>query len=123
MKVNPGKCHILLSTKNPTDVHLEGACITSSSCEKLLGITKDSDLKFDQHISDLCNKGSKNINALCRIRSYMSLEKRRIVIETFVESKLNYCPLIRMLHSRILNNKIYRLYERALSIVYSDYKS
>ena len=51
-KVNPGKCHILLSTKNPTDVHLEGACITSSSCEKLLGITKDSDLKFDQHISD-----------------------------------------------------------------------
>ena len=52
MKVNPGKCHILLSTKNPTDVHLEGACITSGSCEKLLGITKYSDLKFDQHISD-----------------------------------------------------------------------
>ena len=123
MKVNPGKCHILLSTKNPTDVHLEGACITSSSCEKLLGITKDSDLKFDQHISDLCNKGSKNINALCRIRSYMYLEKRRIVIETFVESSLNYCPLIQMFDSRILNNKIYRLYERALSIVYSDYKS
>ena len=55
--------------------------------------------------------------------TYMSLEKRRIVIETFVESKLNYCPLIWMLHSRILNNKIYRLYERALSIVCSDYKS
>ena len=54
---------------------------------------------------------------------YMSLEKRKIVIETFVESKLNYCTLIWMLHSRILNNKIYRLYERALSIVYSDYKS
>ena len=123
MKVNPGKCHILLSTKNPTDVHLEGACITSSSCKKLLGITKDSDLKFDQNISDLCNKGSKNINALCRIRSYMSLEKRRIVIETFVESKLSYCHLIWMLDSRILNYKIYRLYERALIIVYSDYKS
>ena len=105
MKVNPGKCHILLSTKNPTDVHLEGACITSSSCEKLLGITKGSDLKFDQHISDLCNKVSKDINALCRIRSYMSLEKRRIVTETFVEQKLNYCPLIWMLHSRIFNNK------------------
>ena len=36
MKVNPTKCHILSSTKNPTDVHLKGACITSSSCEKLL---------------------------------------------------------------------------------------
>ena len=52
LKVNPGKCHILLSTKNAIDVHPEGACITSSSCEKLLGITIDSDLKFDKHISD-----------------------------------------------------------------------
>ena len=59
MKVNPGKCHILLSTKSPTDVHLERACITSSSSEKLFGIAKDSDLKFGQHISDLCNKVSK----------------------------------------------------------------
>ena len=33
MKVNPGKCHILLCTKNATDVPLEGACITSNSYE------------------------------------------------------------------------------------------
>ena len=56
MKVSPGKCHILLSTKNAIDVHLEGACIMSSSCEKLLGITIDSDSNFDKHISDLCDK-------------------------------------------------------------------
>ena len=62
--VNSGKCPILLSTINAIDVHLEGACITSSSCEKLLGITIDSDLKFDKHISDLCNNISKKINAL-----------------------------------------------------------
>ena len=63
MKVNPGKCHILLSIKIAIDVHLEGACIMSSSCEKLLGITIDSDLKFDKHISDLYDKVSKKINA------------------------------------------------------------
>ena len=92
MKVNPGKCHILISTKNPVDVHLEGACIPSSSCGKLLGI--DSDLKFDKHISDLCDKVSKKINALCRVTGYMPQEKRRIVMKTFVESQFNYCPLI-----------------------------
>ena len=59
MKINPGKCHILWSTKNPIDVHLEGACITSNSCEKLLGITVDSDWKFDKHISDLCDRISQ----------------------------------------------------------------
>ena len=47
------------------------------------------------------------------------LEKRRILIETFVESQFNYCPLIWMLHSRTLNNRINRYQE---SIVYSDYK-
>ena len=57
MKVNLGKCHILLNTKNDIDVHLEGACITSSSREELLGITID--LKFDKHISHLCYKVSK----------------------------------------------------------------
>ena len=37
-------------------------CITSSSCGKLLGITVDSGLKFDQHISDLCEEVSRKIN-------------------------------------------------------------
>ena len=47
----------------------------------------------------------------------MSLEKRRIVMKTFVESQFNYCPLICMLYSTTLNNKINRLHERALRIV------
>ena len=53
----------------------------------------------------------------------MSLEKRRIVMKTLVESQFNYFPLIWMLHSRTLNNKINFLHETALRIVYSDYKS
>ena len=46
----------------------------------------DSDLKFEKQISDLWDKVSKKINALCRVTGYMSLEKRRIVMKTFVES-------------------------------------
>ena len=53
----------------------------------------------------------------------MPLEKRRIVMKTFIESQFNYCPLIWMFHSRTMNNKINRLHERALRIVYSDFKS
>ena len=72
MKVDPGKCHILLSTKNLIDAHLKRACITSSSSEKFLRITIDSDLKFDKHISDLCDKVGKKMYALRRVTSYMS---------------------------------------------------
>ena len=53
----------------------------------------------------------------------MSLEKRRKLIKAFIESQFNYCSLIWMLHSRTLNNKINRIYERALRTVYSDYNS
>ena len=92
-------------------MHLEGTCITSSSCEKLLGITINSDLKFDKRISDLWNKVSKKINASCRVKRYMSLEKHRIVMKTLAKSQFNYCPLIQMLHSKTLNNTINRLHE------------
>ena len=52
-----------------------------------------------------------------------SLEKRTIAMKSFVESQFHYCPLTWMLHSRTLNNKINRFHEKALRIVYSDYKS
>ena len=53
----------------------------------------------------------------------MSLEKRRTLMKAFIESQFNYCPLIWMLHSRTLNNKINRIHERALRTVYCDYNS
>ena len=73
---------------------LKGHVLLLAHVKKLLGITIDSDLKFDKHMSDLCDKVSKKINALCRVTGYMSLGKRSFVMKTFVESQFNYCPLI-----------------------------
>ena len=44
-------------------------------------------------------------------------------MKTFEESQFNYCPLIWMLNSRRLKNKINNVKEKALRIVYFDYKS
>ena len=123
MKANPGKCHLLRNTKRPEVVSIDGIQIKSSTEETLLGITIDLELNFDNHLSAICNKVSRKINALWRIANYMPLEKRRIVKKTFIESQFNYCPLIWMFHSRTINNKINRLHERALRIVYYDFKS
>ena len=123
MKANPGKYNLLHSIESPEFVSIDGIQITSSTAETLLGITTDSELNFESHLSAICNKASRKINALGRIANYMPLEKRRIVIKTFIESHFNYCPLIWMFHSRTMNNKINRSHERALRIVYSDFKS
>ena len=61
---------------------------------------------------------SRKINAFGRIANYTLF-----VMKTFIKSQFNYCPLISMLHSRTINNKINRLHERALRIVHSDFKS
>ena len=41
-------------------------------------------------------------------------------MKAFVESQFGYCPLIWMYHSRTLNNKINKLHERALRLVYKN---
>ena len=50
----------------------------------------------------------------------MKLPKRRILMNAFFKAQFNYCPIIWMFQSSSLNNKINRLHERCLSIVYND---
>ena len=41
-------------------------------------------------------------------------------MKSFIQSQFNYCPLVWMFHNRTLNNKINKLHERALRIVYKN---
>ena len=41
-------------------------------------------------------------------------------MKTFIQSQFNYCSLTWMFHSRILNNKINKLHERTLRLVYKN---
>ena len=41
-------------------------------------------------------------------------------MKAFITSQFGYCSLIWMFHSRNLNNKINRIQERALSLVYQN---
>ena len=50
----------------------------------------------------------------------MSEEKLKLLMNTFIESQFNYCPLIWMFHSRKMNHRINKLHERALRVVYKD---
>ena len=55
-----------------------------------------------------------------RISKFLEEGKLKVIMKTFIESQFNYCPLIWMCHSRILNNKINKLHERALRVVYKN---
>ena len=46
-----------------------------------------------------------------------------MLLKAFIESQFSSCALIWMFHSRILNDEINRLHEKALRIAHRDYKS
>ena len=123
MKANPDKCHLLLSTKNEHNAKISKFNIKNSKSEKLLGVTIDSELKFDEHINSLCAKTNQKLSALSRLVPFMNLNKRKTLMSAFISSQFQYCKLIWMNHSRKLNNKINRVHEKALRITYKDHKS
>ena len=122
LKLNENKCHLILSSED-SDISLNigSETIFNENSVKLLGITFDSKLKFNEHIKKLCKKASQKLHALARISKFMSSEKLRIVMKAFIESEFSYCPLIWMFHDRTLNARINKIHERALRLVYKDY--
>ena len=103
-----------------TFVYLEDAFLESENIVKLLGILIDKELTFEDHIRSLLKKANQKFHALMRASKYMSQDKLRILLKAFIESQFNYCPLIWMCHSKKMHNKINKLHERALRVVYKD---
>ena len=62
MKLNTDKCHLLVSGVKYEQIWAQIGIdrIWEEKQVKLLGITIDTELKFETHISNLCNKGNQN---------------------------------------------------------------
>ena len=88
---------------------MQNSCIKASSSEELLGIKIDSNLIFHDHILSLCSKTNKKLSALSRESKYMGINRRRILMKSYIFSQFNYSHLVWMCHSRSLNNKINRM--------------
>ena len=120
---NSRKSHFLISPYETKSMQIQNLCIKASSSEELLGTKIDSNLTFYDHIISLCSNANKKLSALSRVSKYMGINKRRMLMKSYIFSQFNYCPLVWMCHSRSLNNKINRMHDRALQIVYRNCKS
>ena len=125
MKLNADKCHLLISgLKHQWKWAMVGEeKLWESKSEKLLGITIDKDLNFNEHIRNVCHKAGRKVTALGRICRYLNLDKRKILFKAFIQSQFAFCPIVWMFHSRCIENKINHLHERVLRMVYQDYNS
>ena len=88
-----------------------------------MGVKVDHELNFNEHVSSLCKKASQELNGLSRIASCTTFDQRRLILNSFITSHFSYCPIVRMFHSRKLNERINHILERNLRIVYKDFNS
>ena len=119
MNSNLSKCYMLLNTTGVFNFQKSETVIRNSHSKNLSGTVFHNKLRFEKHINTICQGSNKNMNSLATLIPYMDLEERRMPMNSIFSSQSNYCPVILMLHSRALNNKTNRFYERCLRVIYT----
>ena len=92
------------------------------NCEKLLGVKNDSRFVFDKHIKAICKKASIKSRALGGDTSHITIQKEKVLMNSFFDFQFNYCLLFRMYHSGRNNTNINNLHETYLRLIYCDNK-
>ena len=109
MIVNPAKFQVMfLGIKDSTNLEfrIENNILKPTNFVKLLGVTIDSKLNFDQHIATVCSTASQKVKALFRILSFLDINCAKRLMDSYILSTFCYCPLIWMFCSKHSNNMI-----------------
>ena len=74
MVLNPGKCHFMLfgvKENEEFDLICNDIALKHNSQEKILGVTIDNKLSFDEHIINIGKTANKKLNTVSRINRYI----------------------------------------------------
>ena len=88
MVINPGR------TTEQVKIHLDGNEICETNNISMLGLKITNDLKWDTHISDICDDIKKKIGVLSRLRGKLTVKQLINVGDGLIGSKIRYCAAI-----------------------------
>ena len=128
MILNSGKFKAILLQKNKRNtseypIVLRGHEIQTREPVTLLGVTIDYKLSFEEHVANLCQKASAQLNVLKRLGTFMSHQTRKSMVQSFILAQFNYCSLVWYFTSAKQTNKMEKIQERALRFITDDYSS
>ena len=121
LKAKPGKFQfMILGKKNRVKYSLKIGCITVQEPDEaeLLGITIDKALNFKKHIENLCPIAQYKLQALIRIRKYLTLDDTKLLGNVFIESQFNYASLIWMFCHNTTFLKMRKIHHKTLKVIY-----
>ncbi len=87
---------LFIGTKNSTqnlldhNLHLDG-CPVPSSLVKNLGVILDSNLSFENHISNVTKTAFFHLRNIAKLRNMLSVSDAEKLVHAFMTSRLDYC--------------------------------
>ena len=105
------------------DIIVNDAMLNLTDDMTVLGITIDSQLNFNVHVSNMCNKAGRQLNVLQRLKGSLDCSSRCSIYKSFIMSNFNYCPVVWMFTSKSSLSKLEGIQKRALRFVLDDYTS
>ena len=125
MVANPSKFQLIFPGTPSANISIKLGNIVIKSVEnvKLLGVKIDSKLSFIDHVKELCNKSNAKIRALRRVRPFLSEDKAKLLVNAYILSPFNYCPLIWMFCGKEGDRLIRQCHYRALKSMTKSNKS
>ena len=103
------------------EIQVLGCSIRNRESVKLLGIHIDNNLNFDCHFNQPYKKAIEKLHSFAKIGKYMDINKRRMLMKTFLSSLFSYCSLILMFHSKKMEHRISSIRNGALKLAYENF--
>ena len=98
MSFHPEKCSSLPVTRKQAVLHpnyqLHGHTLETATSTKYLGVTITSDLSWNQHIENICNKANKTLGFIRRTLKEGSRRIKELAYKTYVRPTLEYASTV-----------------------------
>ena len=79
-------------------------------------MTLDYKLNFNEHINSLAAKAGAQLSALSRVRRFLDVDSKLILVTTFILSQFRYCPIVWHFSGKLNANKLENIQKRALKL-------
>ena len=127
MKFHPDKCQVLSITKKKTPIKfnyiLHGHTLEHVKSAKYLGVTISSDLKWEPHISNICQKANKTIGFLKRNLNISNSNIKEKAYISLVRPSVEYVSAVWDPHLQKDKYKIEMIQRRSARYVTNRYRN
>ena len=94
MIINPDKFQAIFLDRKKSKFRnipltLDNQAIKSFPSADLLGINLDDNLNFNLHVTNICRSAANQLNALIKLKSYLSFDAKTILISSYITANFD----------------------------------